>query len=140
MDSKSLMIDIIKLTYLLKRKRGWKLSIHKIMTSSLQTIYPSFLVKKFGNVISAGQMMQIWDRWEHFLKTGAKPSQKTLWAEVKQPYFILEYGDDIKVHPSSQKTVKTQIVILNIIHKMMAGKIATFTQHYSPLLWSKQSK
>ena len=85
-------------------------------------------------------MMQIWDRWEHFLKTGAKLFQKKIWAEVKQPYFILEYGDDIKVHPSSQKTVKTQIAILNIIHKMMAGKIATFTQNYSPLLWSKQSK
>ena len=69
-----------------------------------------------------------------------KTIPKKIWAEVKQPYFILEYGDDIKVHPSSQKTVKTQIVILNIIHKMMAGKIATFTQNYSPLLWSKQSK
>lgn len=40
--------------YLLKQKRGLKLTIERIMTSSLRQIYPSFLVKKFGVVVSDG--------------------------------------------------------------------------------------
>ena len=127
--------------YLLKRKRGWKLSIHKIMTSSLRTIYPSFLVKKFGNVIGAGQMVEIWDRWERFLKTGAKPSQKKNMGRSKTTAFHFgiwrRYQGTSFITKDSRKMDCNPLV--NIIRKMVAGKIATFTQNYSPLLWSKQS-
>jgi hypothetical protein len=126
--------------YLLKMKRGWKLTIKKIMTSSLRTIYPSFLVKKFGNVISQGQMMEIWERWKGFLKTGVKPSQKKnmgrgktaafhfgVWRRYQAAPFITKDSRNIASNP-----------LVDIIRKTIARKIVTFTENYSPSLWSKQ--
>ncbi|KAF8344467.1 hypothetical protein F5887DRAFT_274678 [Amanita rubescens] len=62
--------------YFVKQKKGLKISIKRIMTLSLRKIYPSFLVKKIGAVISEQQRIEIAEKWELFKKTGAKPSQK----------------------------------------------------------------
>jgi hypothetical protein len=61
--------------YFVKRKRGLKLTIERIMTSSLCQIYPSFLVKKFGVVVSEARMEEIKVKWQAFVATGAKPSR-----------------------------------------------------------------
>ncbi len=58
--------------YFVKQKKGLKICIKWIMTLSLRTIYPSFLVKKFEAVISGRQTEEIAKRWESFINTGAK--------------------------------------------------------------------
>ena len=57
--------------YFVKQKRGLKISIKRIMTASLRTIYPSFLMKKFGAVVSERQMNEMMEKWELFIKTGS---------------------------------------------------------------------
>jgi len=65
-------IECPSYAYFVKQKRGLKISIKRIMTLSLRMIQPSFLVKKFGAVISERQMKDITNKWELFVKTGAK--------------------------------------------------------------------
>jgi hypothetical protein len=123
-------------------KKGWKLSIQRIMTSSLRTIYPSFLVKKFGAVLSVGQMDEIWEKWDRFIKTGAKPSRKKNMGRGKTPAFhfgVWRRYQEIPFITKDSRNVASD-PLLNVIRKSVAGKIATFTENYSPELWSKQKK
>lgn len=112
------------------------------MTSSLRTIYPSFLVKKFGNVISVGQMAEIWQRWEQFLKTGAKPSRKKDMGRGKRAAFHFGIWRRYQNIPFITKDSRNEASdpLVNIIRKTVARKIATFTENYSPMLWLKQKK
>ena len=57
--------------YFVKKKKGLRISIKRILTSSLRTVYPSFLVKKFGAVLNERQMKEIMDKWVSFINTGA---------------------------------------------------------------------
>lgn len=58
--------------YFVKKKKGLRISIKRILTSSLRTVYPSFLVKKFGAVVNQRQMKEIMDKWHAFSDTGAR--------------------------------------------------------------------
>ncbi|KAF8667673.1 hypothetical protein AX14_006321 [Amanita brunnescens Koide BX004] len=117
------------------------------MTASLRTIYPSFLVKKFGAVISEGQMKEIMKKWESFIKTGAKPSVKKhmgmrgkkaafhfgVWRRYQSIPFVTKDS-----RSSDEKKRAASDAFLTVIRNSVAGKIATFTEHYAPKLWSKQ--
>jgi hypothetical protein len=56
--------------YFIQEKKGLKISIKRILTASLRTVYPSFLVKKFGAVLNKSQMKQILEKWDSFIETG----------------------------------------------------------------------
>ena len=62
--------------YFVKKKKALKISIKWIMTESLRPIHPSFLVKKFGVVISERQIAEISEKWDLFLKTGECQNSK----------------------------------------------------------------
>jgi len=119
-------IECPSYAYFVKQKRGLKISIKRIMTLSLRMIQPSFLVKKFGAVISERQMKDITNKWELFLKTGAKRVKymktddlllrkaqnlrsRSIWEGGKRLHFTLEYGEDIKINRSSQRTVTQRL-------------------------------
>jgi hypothetical protein len=125
-------VECPSFAYLLKMKKGRKLFIHRILTSSLRTIYPSFLVKKFGNIIGMSQMAEIWEKWEQFLKTGAKPLRKKNMGRGKTAVFHFgiwrRYQNIPFITKDSQNVASDPLV--NVIRKTMAGKVVTFTENY----------
>ncbi|KAF8330978.1 hypothetical protein F5887DRAFT_922898 [Amanita rubescens] len=128
--------------YFVKQKKGLKISIKRIMTLSLRTIYPSFLVKKFGPVISERQRIEIAEKWELFKKTGAKPSQKKHLGRGTKPAFHFgvwrRYQNIPFITKDSKKQKKASDEFLTVLRNFVARKIATFTENYASNLWSKQ--
>ena len=134
--------------YFVKRKRGLKLTIERIMTSSLRRIYPSFLVKKFGVIVSEARMEEIKEKWKLFVETGAKPSRLKHKGRGKKPAFHFGIWRRYQNIPFITKDSRSQIeeqnaasdAFLTVIRDSFAREIAALTEHYSPNLWSKQKQ
>lgn len=134
--------------YFVKRKRGLKLTIERIMTSSLHRIYPSFLVKKFGVVVSEARMEEIKEKWRLFVETGAKPSRLKHKGRGKKPAFHFGIWRRYQNIPFITKDSKSQNekqntaadAFLTVIRDSFAREIAALTENYSPRLWSKQKR
>ncbi|KIL57144.1 hypothetical protein M378DRAFT_88260 [Amanita muscaria Koide BX008] len=116
------------------------------MTLSLRRIYPSFLVKKFGVVVSEGRMEEIREKWKMFMETGAKPSSVKHTGRGIKPAFHFGIWRRYQSIPfitkdSNSKNENQNVAsdaFLMLIRNSFAREIATFTEHYSPKLWAKQ--
>jgi hypothetical protein len=134
--------------YFVKRKRRLKLTIEQIMTSSLRHIYPSFLVKKFGVVISEARMEEIKAKWKVFVATGVKPSRLKHEGRGKRPVFHFGMWRRYQNIPfimkdswlGNEEQDAASDAFLTVIHDTFAREIAALTENYSPELWSKQKK
>jgi hypothetical protein len=136
--------------YTITHKEKLTVVIKPIPISSLPNIYPSFLMKRFGNVVSEKQMGRLLKKWDLFTGMGAIPSNRThssrsksnkpayhfgVWRRYSEDPFITKdsnCSDTLKLDAANQ--------FLNLIRKHVASKIADYTKMYSSELWEYQKQ
>ncbi|KAF8325960.1 hypothetical protein F5887DRAFT_881134 [Amanita rubescens] len=115
--------------------------------SSLRFVFPDFLVKQFGNIMSDAQMKELLTKWQAFIDTGARPKGKKHKTRSKTPAFHFSVWRRYKKSPFITRDTKSNNcdvraasdAFLTLLRNHVASKIATFTEYYSPKVWKVQS-
>jgi hypothetical protein len=136
-------------TVLFKKSRFSLVARASLSTlSSLRFIFPDFLVKQFGNIISVGQMKELLTKWQAFIDTGVSPKGRKhdtrsmtpafhfgVWRRYKKTPFITSDTKSKNCHVQAASHA-----FLTLLRNRVASKIATLTEYYAPKVWKIQSK
>lgn len=137
----------LKATKLLFKKSRLSL-VARVSLSTLRMLFPNFLVKQFGNVISNGQMHLLIAKWQAIIDTGIQPDGKNHETRSDTPAFHFgvwrRYKKVVHITTDSKsadgKVQRTIDEFLNLIRNHVASKIATYTEYYAPRIWKEQKK
>ncbi|KAF8327494.1 hypothetical protein F5887DRAFT_924784 [Amanita rubescens] len=129
-------------------RRGRLSLVARVSLSTLRFCFPDFLFKKFGNVISQGQMRRLIKNWQCFVDTGVKPKGKRHDMRSTKPAFHLGVWRRYQKIPHITEDSNSEIdnvreasdAFLTALRNIVASKISTYTENYAPRIWKEQKK
>ncbi|KAF8347126.1 hypothetical protein F5887DRAFT_1072655 [Amanita rubescens] len=127
-------------------RRGRLSLVARVSLSTLRFCFPDFLFKKFGNVISQGQMRRLIKKWQCFVDTGVKPKGKRHDTRSTKPAFHLGVWRRYQKIPHITEDSNSEIdnvreasdAFLTALRNIVASKISTYTENYAPRIWKEQ--